>query len=297
MYISTTPNHNMPPPKDPKKYNDWIRKNSEAHKNKHPSKETINKLKNRIPWNRGIALSEETKQKLSESCKGRIPWNKGIPHTQESKNKMSAKKKGIPLSEEHKKHLSESHKRLKPHITPESKEKNRIAHLGKKASEETKKKMSISCKGRTTWNKGIKTPIEIRNKMSKSTKGIKKSESFRKNMSGENNRNWKGGVTELDKAIRALPEMAEWRTKVFERDNYKDCFTGNIGNHNIEAHHIISVYLIMEKYNIQSITDALNCKELWDVNNGVTMFKNSHINHHKKYKLKILLKEYYFKNR
>ncbi|MFA5247875.1 MAG: NUMOD3 domain-containing DNA-binding protein [Patescibacteria group bacterium] len=286
----------MPPPKDPKKYDEWIRKNSEAHKNKHPSEETRNKLKGRNPWNKGIPLSEEAKQKLSESCKGRIPWNKGVPHKQESKNKMSIKKKGIPLSEEHKKHLSESHKGLKPNVTPESIEKNRIAHLGKKASEETKEKMSISHKGKSSWNKGIKTPIEIRNKMSKSMKGIKKSDGFRKNMSGENNLNWKGGITELDKAIRALPEMFEWRRKVFERDHYRDCFTGSLGNHNIEAHHIVAVSLIMERFNITSIEDALNCEDMWNIDNGVTMFKNSHIEHHKKYKLQILPKEYYFKN-
>jgi hypothetical protein len=234
-------------------------------------------------------------QEKYDKIKRKTSWNKNIPHTRETKNKMSMKKKGVPLSEEHKKHLSESHKGQIPNITPESKEKNRNAHLGKKASEETKEKMSISHKGKSSWNKGIKTPVEIRNKMSKSMKGIKKSVEFRKNMSGENNLNWRGGVTELDKAIRALPEMFEWRRKVFERDHYRDCFTGNLGNHNIEAHHIVAVSLLMERFDITSIENALNCEEMWDIDNGITMFKDSHIEHHKKYKLQILPKEYYLK--
>ncbi len=33
--------------------------------------------KGQIPWNKGIARSEETKRKISESLKGNIPWNKG----------------------------------------------------------------------------------------------------------------------------------------------------------------------------------------------------------------------------
>lgn len=35
--------------------------------------------KGRIPWNKGIPCSQETKDKLSLSLKGNIPWNKGIP--------------------------------------------------------------------------------------------------------------------------------------------------------------------------------------------------------------------------
>jgi hypothetical protein len=40
--------------------------------------------------------------------------------------------------------------------TEEAKEKLREFHLGRKASEETKLKMSLTHKGRPTWNKGIK---------------------------------------------------------------------------------------------------------------------------------------------
>lgn len=36
-------------------------------------------LKGRIPWNKGMPCSKETKEKLSMALKGNVPWNKGIP--------------------------------------------------------------------------------------------------------------------------------------------------------------------------------------------------------------------------
>lgn len=32
---------------------------------------------NQIPWNKGVKISEETRQKIKAVLKGRIPWNKG----------------------------------------------------------------------------------------------------------------------------------------------------------------------------------------------------------------------------
>jgi DNA mismatch endonuclease Vsr len=42
-------------------------------------------------WNKGKSLSEEHRQKISESLKGRIAWNKGMklkPHSEETKQKI-----------------------------------------------------------------------------------------------------------------------------------------------------------------------------------------------------------------
>lgn len=89
-------------------------------------------------------LSDESKKKISESKKGQEPWNKGKNvgnswngkhHSEESKHKMSDTKKG-------KKHTSEH-----------------------------KKKISESCKGRNAWNKGITCSKEVKEKLSKVTKG------------------------------------------------------------------------------------------------------------------------------
>lgn len=62
---------------------------------------------------------------------GKTPWNKGIPMKQESKDKMSESKTG---------HISHN-KGMKS--SQETKDKISIAKLGTKASQETKNKMSI----------------------------------------------------------------------------------------------------------------------------------------------------------
>jgi len=73
---------------------------------------------------------------------------------------------------------------------------------GKKHSEETKRKMSLTRRGR-------------------------------------GNSNWKGGLTELIKGIRRSPEFYQWRKAVLERDNHtcQDCGATD----NLEAHHIRSI--------------------------------------------------------
>jgi hypothetical protein len=243
----------------------------------------------------GVSFTEEHKNNISESCAGRVPWNKGIPHSDAAKAKMRAKKIGIPLKEEHKKKIGISNKGKHDNVvhTPKALEANRIAHLGKKASDETKALMSIAHTGQQAWNKGILTPIETREKMSISMTGIKKSEDFRKNMSGSNNNRWNGGTTPFLKTIRELPEMYEWKSNVMRRDEYKDCFTGIVGNHNLEVHHIIPMSIILLRNNIDTVEEALNCKALWDISNGITMFKKSHLAHHNKYGMSILPKSHY----
>ena len=287
----------MPPPKDPAKYDEWIRKNREAHTDKHPSEETLDKMSVSQKKRVRVPFTKEHCENLSKSCKGRIPWNLGIPHKQSSKDLMSKKKKDIPLKEEHKKHIGESNKgkHNNVHHTQEALEANRLAHLNKKASQHTRDLMSIAHKGQEAWNKGQQMPDGTGEKISKKNKGKRRGESTRNKMRGKNNHNWKGGTSQLDEAIRALPEMYIWRYNVMKRDDFRDCFTAIRGNHNLEAHHIKALSIIVQEYNIKTVQDALNCEELWDIDNGVTMFKDSHIDHHTKFGLKILPKEYYFK--
>ena len=52
--------------------------------------------KGKIPWNKGIPCSEDSKRKAAEKNKGRIPWNKGIPVTAELNEKRKATQTGIP---------------------------------------------------------------------------------------------------------------------------------------------------------------------------------------------------------
>ena len=96
--------------------------------------------------------------------KGNIPWNKG--------------KTGI-YSEETRKRLSESHKRIFP--SEETINKRRLAMQGKKHSEETKLKISKANKGRKHSEefRKMRREMMLGKKQSEETKK-KKSESLKK---------------------------------------------------------------------------------------------------------------------
>lgn len=47
-----------------------------------------------IPWNKGVAMDDETRAKVSEARKGKAAWNKGLAWSDEVKAKVSATKKG-----------------------------------------------------------------------------------------------------------------------------------------------------------------------------------------------------------
>lgn len=133
--------------------------------------------------------------------KGLIPWNKGIKHS------------------------------------PESLEKMRLKKLGKKPSEETKRKMSLAHKGRNTWSKGSKPTAET---LKKRSVGLKKawklrphefsaehkmalSVAHRGKFCGKDSPNWKGGYRNgdyLGKFTKYLKEL------IRKRDNYRcqECF-------------------------------------------------------------------------
>lgn len=89
----------------------------------------------------GHTCTDETKSKISRKNKGihngmygAIPWNKGLAMPIETRHKISANRKGKTIGESH-------------------------PMFGKKHAEESRRKMSESHKGRTVWNKGLKTGI------------------------------------------------------------------------------------------------------------------------------------------
>ena len=115
----------------------------------------------------GIQLSEETKQRMSESHKGKH-------NSEETKKKMSESKKGIQLSEEHKQKLSESLKGRQ--FSEETKKKLSESMKGRQFSEEHKQNLSESLKGRQLSE-------EHKQKLSKSLKGRQFSEEHKQKLS------------------------------------------------------------------------------------------------------------------
>lgn len=83
------------------------------------------------PGGRGVGreVSKETRNKISKIHKGKIPWNKGVPMSIELKEKLLKTHLGKKHSEETRKKLSLARKGRKP-------------MLGKHHSEETRKKIS-----------------------------------------------------------------------------------------------------------------------------------------------------------
>lgn len=83
------------------------------------------------------------------------------------------------------------------------------------------------------------------------------------------------GSTKLKSLIRGLYEYRQWRSDVFTRDSFtcQSCF---IKGGELNAHHIKPFYKIFEDNNIKSLKDAMQCEELWNINNGVTLCIECH---------------------
>lgn len=135
-------------------------------------------------------------------------------------------------------------------------------------------KISIGNKwniGRTPWNKGKKVGLGSSTSFKKGftpwNKGMK---GF---LSGEQHYRWKGGISSLRDKIRHCHESSEWRRQVFMRDYYicQQCFNPNRGYYIVNAEHIKPFATILDENNVKTLEDAQRCKELWDINNGMTL--------------------------
>lgn len=140
-------------------------------------------------------------------------------------------------------------------------------------SEETKKKIGEKSKGRKSGMLGKHHSEETKRKISVKNKG--------RNV-GENHYNWKNGITPLMEQIRKCWKYRQWRSDIFHRDNYmclKTCIKCKI----LCAHHIKSFNQIIKENKITTLQEALDCEELWDIDNGITLCKEVHEEFHKKY--------------
>jgi hypothetical protein len=91
---------------------------------------------------------------------------------------------------------------------------------------------------------------------------------------GEKSWNWQGGITLLYNRIYNSFEYRQWRSDVYKRDWFEcqECEAKK----NLRPHHIKSVKEIIAEYNIKIFEDALDCAELWDINNGQTLCQRCH---------------------
>ena len=204
--------------------------------------------------------SLDCKQKICLYCgkvftkkprKGLDDWNKQKFCSRECAN-LGTKKTPPNLS---------GHKFSKEHNEKISK-----ARIGMKFSEETKKKIGDASKGR-------KHTEQWKKEMSARNSG-KNNSMYGK--TGELSPAWKnGGASKINKWIRTCFEYRQWRSDVFTRDEFTCQECGARGIY-LEAHHIKSFSSILKEYNIKTIEQALECQELWNINNGITLCKECH---------------------
>ena len=212
-------------------------------KGKHLSEETKRKVsKNhadvsgennpmfgKIPWNKGQHCSLETRTKISTSLMGNVPWNKGIHgcFSEETLKQMSDSHIGKHLSEHGKMLVSAFQKGR--HRSAETCQRISAGLVGKKQSDEHRRKNSEGHKGQVSPNKGIPCPIERRKRISETLKG---------RFVGELNPAWKGGLSFEEYGIEF---DAVLKMKIHSRDFYTCQLCGGNGSNNgrlPDVHHI-----------------------------------------------------------
>ena len=108
--------------------------------------------------------------------------------------------------------------------------------------------------------------------------GKKHSSKTRKKMSlyiAEMRWNYRNNITTLNKRIYDSYKYRQWRSDVFTRDNFTCQKCGKRSGY-IEVHHLKEFSKIMIENKIITLEQALNCKELWNINNGITLCEKCH---------------------
>ena len=92
---------------------------------------------------------------------------------------------------------------------------------------------------------------------------------------GKKANNWKGGITPMNQNLRASERMKLWRLSIFERDKFT-CQKCGQRKGCLDAHHIKLFSTTIAEYKIKTMEQAVQCEELWNINNGMTLCRNCH---------------------
>lgn len=176
---------------------------------------------------------------------------------------------------------------------------------GKKFSKEHLEKLSRATRGKNNPRYGIKLSENLKKKIgeavrkyyqengteklrglrpqtSKTLRGHRLDEETKRKIGrksrqriGFKSSRWKGGITSLNRIIRNSVKHADWVKLVFERDNWVCQGCGQRGGR-LEAHHIKSLSYLIKEYRIKTRKEAMNCKKLWEIENGITYCVRCH---------------------
>lgn len=233
---------------------------------RHLSKET--KLKISLSHKNSVKVKEHLRI-LHENSVGKQGWTKGLTKATDNRISWSGRPKGF-------------------HHTEATKLKLSLARKGKKASIKTKLKMSMARKGKSSWQNGLTKETDERvARMAKGRSGIKRTTPvwntgltkkthpslakralhLSETSIGENNPNWKGGLS-------FYPYTPDFNKKLKDRIRKRDNYTCQYPNCGIvqngishDIHHI--------DYNKENIKD----------NNLITLCHchNTTVNSNRKY--------------
>jgi len=138
--------------------------------------------------------------------------------------------------------------------------------------------------------KGAKLTIKHKQILSKYNKGRIHNDTMRKKSSiaklgknnpmygkiGDKHPNWVGNkIKHFDKRIRHCSLYIQWRSNIFQRDGWI-CQTCGVRGGKLQVHHIKSFAEILQNNHIKTFEQAINCKELWNLDNGITLCEDCH---------------------
>jgi 5-methylcytosine-specific restriction endonuclease McrA len=147
-------------------------------------------------------------------------------------------------------------------------------NIGRKKSLEVKQKISKAHVGKTHT-------LETKEKISLTKKQTKCHV-------GNRNGRWIDGRNTLRHAIRHLEEYRCWIQEVFKRDKYTCQYCGDKTSGNLQAHHLIPFKMLIslflnrnknldiKKDHFKLLELAKIDKEIFDIDNGITLCKNCH---------------------
>jgi len=95
---------------------------------------------------------------------------------------------------------------------------------------------------------------------------------------GKESKQYKNGTTKIIELIRKSVQYREWRNAVYERDNYT-CTKCN-KNGFLNCHHIESFTVLVESLNVDTTNWRKFYKELFNIDNGITLCKECHAELH-----------------
>lgn len=205
-------------------------------------------IKKRVAWNKGIPQSDEAKKKNSESHKGLNAWNKGLtgykikPRSEESKERTSEKMKGKRTRELGYKHSDETKRK----IGESNKGKN--GRLGQKQTEETKRKISDANRINSAGKKQSEETIRKRSEAMKGKNTYRRSAETRQKMSkaktGDKHPHWRNGISFEPYCHKFNNKL---RLEIKERDSFQcqipDCLCTQLDSlamhgRRLSVHHI-----------------------------------------------------------